>query len=79
LTTCFNGIDDNCDGLVNCEDLGCGGVEVSGNGARERTGAVAEVGGVNVRAQVRVEGWDRGRLERPCRYITRPPRWPSSA
>jgi len=37
------------------------------------TGAVAEVGGVNVHAKVRVEGWDRRGLERLCRYIARPP------
>jgi len=40
--------------------------------ALEPTGAVAEVGGVNVRA-LRVEGWDRARLERLCRYSARPP------
>jgi len=33
---------------------------------------VAEVGGVNVHAQVAVDGRDRPRLERLCRYMARP-------
>jgi hypothetical protein len=37
------------------------------------TGAVAEVGGVNVHAKVVVDGRDRAQLERLCRYIARPP------
>jgi len=41
--------------------------------ALEPTGAVAEVGGVNVHAKVRVEGWDGPRLERLCRVVARPP------
>ena len=36
-------------------------------------GAVAEVGGVNIHAAVTVDGRDRKRLERLCRYIARPP------
>ena len=35
--------------------------------------AVAEVGGVNIHAAVVVDGRDRKRLERVCRYIARPP------
>lgn len=35
--------------------------------------ALAEVGGVNVHAKVVVDGRDRKRLERLCRYIARPP------
>lgn len=34
---------------------------------------LAEVGGVNVHAQVCVDGRDRKRLERVCRYVARPP------
>lgn len=36
-------------------------------------GALAEVGGVNIHAEVVVDGRDRARLERLCRYIARPP------
>ena len=36
-------------------------------------GALAEVGGVNIHAAVAVDGRDRPRLERLCRYIARPP------
>ena len=35
--------------------------------------AAAEVGGVNIHAAVSVDGRDRKRLERLCRYIARPP------
>ena len=35
--------------------------------------AVAEVGGVNIHAKVAVDGRDRKRLERLCRYVARPP------
>jgi len=35
--------------------------------------ALAEVGGVNVHAKVVIDGRDRPRLERLCRYIARPP------
>jgi hypothetical protein len=35
--------------------------------------ALAEVGGVNVHAKVVVDGRDRKRLERLCRYVARPP------
>jgi hypothetical protein len=37
------------------------------------TRALAEVGGVNVHAEVVVDGRDRARLERLCRYVARPP------
>jgi hypothetical protein len=37
------------------------------------TEALAEVGGVNVHAKVVVDGRDRKRLERLCRYVARPP------
>jgi hypothetical protein len=37
------------------------------------TGALATVGGVNVHAKVVIDGRDRARLERLCRYIARPP------
>ena len=41
----------------------------------QQTGAkaFAEVGGVNIHAAVAVDGRDRQRLERLCRYIARPP------
>ena len=42
---------------------------VQGTGAT----ALAEVGGVNIHAAVAVDGRDRQRLERLCRYIARPP------
>ena len=35
--------------------------------------ALAEVGGVNVHAEVAFDGRDRRRLERLCRYLARPP------
>jgi hypothetical protein len=35
--------------------------------------ALAEVGGVNVHAKVVIDGRDRKRLERLCRYLARPP------
>jgi hypothetical protein len=35
--------------------------------------ALAEVGGVNVHAGAAIDGRDRKRLERLCRYIARPP------
>ena len=38
------------------------------------TEPLAEVGGVNIHAKVLVDGRDRRRLERVCRYIARPPR-----
>ncbi|MDH3285819.1 MAG: transposase [Acidobacteriota bacterium] len=38
-----------------------------------KQGALAEVGGVNIHAEVVVDGRDRQRLERLCRYIARPP------
>jgi hypothetical protein len=37
------------------------------------TEALAEVGGVNVHAQHVIDGRDRKRLERLCRYLARPP------
>jgi hypothetical protein len=37
------------------------------------TGLVAEVRGVNIHAQTAIDGRDRKRLERLCRYIARPP------
>jgi Putative transposase len=45
----------------------------SGAGAAESEEPVAEVRGVNVHAKQRIDGRDRRRLERVCRYITRPP------
>ncbi|MFT7579094.1 MAG: hypothetical protein ACI9MR_000756 [Myxococcota bacterium] len=42
---------------------------VQGGGPR----ALAEVGGVNIHGAVAVDGRDRKRLERLCRYIARPP------
>ena len=38
--------------------------------------ALAEVGGVNIHAKVVVDGRDRKRLERLCRYVARQPRPP---
>ncbi len=35
--------------------------------------ALAEVGGVNVHVGSAIDGSDRQRLERVCRYMTRPP------
>src|SRR5690349_16123493 len=35
--------------------------------------ALAEAGGVNIHAQTVIDGRDRNRLERLCRYIARPP------
>jgi len=63
--------------LASCYGASAGGVRLLGEDAGQRTakltgpvrvaveatGAVAEVGGVNVHAKVRVEGWDRPRLE----------------
>lgn len=40
---------------------------------RSPTEPVAEVGGVNIHAKVALDGRDRARLERLCRYIARPP------
>jgi len=37
------------------------------------TEPLAEVGGVNIHAKVFIDGRDRKRLERVCRYIARPP------
>ena len=38
-----------------------------------QTEPLAEVGGVNVHAKVVIDGRDRRRLERLCRYVARPP------
>ena len=43
-------------------------------GARRRVGRFgADVAGFNLHAGVRVPAHDRGRLERLCRYVLRPP------
>jgi hypothetical protein len=74
--------------LASCYGASAAGVQLLGPAAGRKTdklvrplrlvqgsgpGALAEVGGVNIHAAVAVDGRDRQRLERLCRYIARPP------
>jgi len=73
--------------LASCYAASAGDVQLLGAAPRDRTSklvhpvrlvcspaeALAEVGGVNVHAKVAVDGRDRKRLERLCRYVARPP------
>jgi hypothetical protein len=73
--------------LASCYGASAADVQLLGDAAGSRTDklvrpvrlapspqrALAEVGGVNVHAQVCIDGRDRKRLERLCRYTARPP------
>ena len=74
--------------LASCYGASAANLQLLGAAAGQRTaklvrplrlvesrtqGALAEVGGVNIHAEVVVDGRDRQRLERLCRYIARPP------
>ncbi len=73
--------------LASCYGASAGDVQLLGDSPGERvdrlawpvhpspvlSDALAEVGGVNVHAKVSVDGRDRKRVERLCRYLARPP------
>ncbi|MCP4240350.1 MAG: hypothetical protein GY772_07275, partial [bacterium] len=74
--------------LASCYGASAADLQLLGSSAGQRTdklarplrlipttgpGALAEVGGVNIHAQVALDGGDRPQLERLCRYIARPP------
>lgn len=82
-----HGLTDEQPVLASCYAASAADVQLLGNAAGQRTLkltqavravrpaalALAEVGGVNVHAEVVVDGRDRARLERVLRYMARPP------